>query len=74
MIEKHCPLRELKVMQNRPEYLHMYTEILQLMKDRDAAYKVARREKTEELWSQAKVLRSWVQRQLFKARLYCTTD
>lgn len=66
VIEKHCPMRGLKVTQDRPAYLN--EEILQLMKDRDIAYKVARKEKTEETWIQARALRSEVQRELFKAK------
>lgn len=66
IIEKHCPLKDLKVAQERPGYLTY--EILGLMKDRDAAYKAARKEKTEALWTQAKALRSEVQRQLLRAK------
>lgn len=43
VIDKHCPLKDMKVTLDRPAYLN--NEIIQLMKDRDEAYKIARRGK-----------------------------
>lgn len=63
---KHCPERELKIYLERPPYLN--DELIALMKDRDDAFKTARRLRDEGSWSEARRLRSRVQTELYRAK------
>lgn len=65
-MEMHCPLKAMKVPVDRPSYL--MDEIVQLMKQRDGAYKLARRTNCYVDWSRARSLRTYVARELRKAK------
>lgn len=63
---KHCPLRRLKVTINRPSFVT--DELLELIRDRDYAFKEARRVQDDVSWSHAKILKARVQKEIYKAR------
>lgn len=64
--DEHCPLRQMKVTTSKPEYISL--ELLELMRERDDAYRDARALKTPTAWNHARILRSRVQTQIYKAR------
>lgn len=63
---KHCLLRWMKVAISRPEYINL--ELLELMKERDDAFKTARTQQTDASWNHARILRSRVQSGIYNAR------
>lgn len=62
----HCPVRQLKITPSRPGYLS--DELIELMKDRDLAFKSARRLNDDDSWANARELRSLVQSEILRAR------
>lgn len=66
VIDLHCPKKRLRVRKNRPQFIS--EELIKLMRDRDLAFKQARKSKVPRDWNQAKLLRSTVQTKLFEAK------
>lgn len=66
IIDSHCPLRAISITVGRPKYL---TEsILALMKERDRAYRSARKYNTVDRWQLARTFRARVAKELRVAR------
>lgn len=59
-VNKHCPIRKLKHTISKPAYLT--DEIISLMKERDRAFKLARRLGSTEAWADARLIRNRVAR------------
>ena len=58
-LDKICPVRELLVSDSKPEWLN--NEIIQVMRNRDKAYRRARRSENEVDWRKATFLRNRVE-------------
>lgn len=65
---KHCPLQQMKVTVSRPEYINL--ELLELMREKDDAFKIARAVKTTISWNHARILKSMVQTHIHNDRKY----
>lgn len=66
VVNVHCPLRTMRITIGRPKYLTDY--ILSLMKQRDKAFREARRLNTQETWTLARLFRVRVAKELRSAR------
>lgn len=66
VIDAHCPKRTLRITIGKPEYVT--DPILSLMKQRDKAFKTARRLNTSESWRAARLFRARVAKELRAAK------
>lgn len=66
LFDRYCPIRTIKIRANPQSYID--TELCLLMKQRDRAFRTARRYKRPEDWQVARRLRSAVQTSLRKAK------
>lgn len=65
-IDKHCPVKKLKLTIDKPAYLT--EEIISLMKERDKAFKLARRTGDTDSWANARSIRNRVAKKLRLAK------
>lgn len=66
IVERHCPIRKLRIPVTKPEYLT--EQVIRLMKDRDYAFKVVRKDPTPDNWAIARQARALVSREVKKAK------
>lgn len=66
VVDRHFPMRTLKIPLTRPQYFD--EELLRLMHQRDFAFWAARRQKTPETWALARAFRSRVSAKIRAAR------